>query len=291
MEKNLKEEVERFKKLSRIYERSFLDDATDFFDKIINTDEKSEKESFYQDLKDLSEKGGVSKSSSSDDIEKLQKALSLLYDISVDGVYGDETSESVKKFYQDYIDHQYDGEGDESTPDLIRNLMGVLKYKGLTPKEEMKSDDDKKPDIVKSDSKYDSGYITSDDMFYKKILERIDAPVTKENMKFLYAWRQSEGGRARNNPFNTTQRYKGATDYNWVGVKHYLTPEDGLEATVKTILNGRYRCIVDGLRNDIGAENISKCYSDLKTWGTGTLVNTVVSRYNSGAQPNVPPIA
>jgi hypothetical protein len=198
MEKNLKEEIERFKKLSRIHERSFLDKASDFFDKI------------------------------------------------------------------------------------IKGLADAIDYEGL--KEKIKSGG-------KSDSKYDSSYITSDDKFYKKILERIDAPVTKENMKFLYAWRQSEGGRARNNPFNTTQRYEGATDYNWVGVKHYLTPEDGLEATVKTILNGRYKCIVDGLRNDIGAENISKCYSDLKTWGTGTLVNTVVSRYNSGAQPNVPPIA
>jgi hypothetical protein len=49
-----------------------------------------------------------------------------------------------------------------------------------------------------------------------------------------------------------------------------------LEATVKTLLSGRYSCIVDGLKNDLGAEEISKC-SSLKTWGTGDLVSKVIN--------------
>ena len=43
---------------------------------------------------------------------------------------------------------------------------------------------------------------TTDDEFYKSILKGIGAPITDENMKFFYAWRQAEGGKARNNPFN-----------------------------------------------------------------------------------------
>ena len=46
----------------------------------------------------------------------------------------------------------------------------------------------------------------SDDEVYAEILRGIDAPVTAENLKFLKAWRQAEGGRASNNPFNTTYK-------------------------------------------------------------------------------------
>jgi hypothetical protein len=75
-----------------------------------------------------------------------------------------------------------------------------------------------------------------------------------------------------------------------VGVKNYATLEDGMVATVKTIKNGRYNCILQGLRDDIGADKISKCES-LKTWGTGDLVAKVVSSYNSGSNPKVSGLA
>ena len=67
------------------------------------------------------------------------------------------------------------------------------------------------------------------------------------------------------------------SDYNKVGVKNYSTPNYGIEATVKTLLLRYYTCIVDGLKNDIGADKISKCES-LKTWGTGDLVSRVLSK-------------
>jgi hypothetical protein len=57
-------------------------------------------------------------------------------------------------------------------------------------------------------------------------------------------------------------------------------------ATIKTLKNGYYNCIVSGLKDDIGASNIARCES-LKTWGTGDLVGKVVASYNSGANPNV----
>ena len=37
---------------------------------------------------------------------------------------------------------------------------------------------------------------TSDDEFYKRVLRCLGAKPTKGNMSFMYAWRQSEGGKA-----------------------------------------------------------------------------------------------
>ena len=80
----------------------------------------------------------------------------------------------------------------------------------------------------------------------------------------------------------------GATNFNKVGVKNYLSLDDGLIATVRTLTNGKYNCILNGLRKNLGASTIAGCRMDLKTWGTGDLVAKVVSRYNSGEQPKVP---
>jgi hypothetical protein len=121
-------------------------------------------------------------------------------------------------------------------------------------------------------------------------LENLDAPISNENLKFLYAWRQSEGKAGKFNPFNTTHGMPGATDYNSVGVKNYRSLEDGMVATIKTLKNGRYNCIIQGLRDDIGASNIAKCKS-LETWGTGDLVYRVIQGYEGGASPKIKKLA
>jgi hypothetical protein len=126
----------------------------------------------------------------------------------------------------------------------------------------------------------------TDEDFYKKLLSELGAPTSKENLKFLYAWRQSEGKAGKYNPFNTTHKMPNATNFNSVGVKNYASIEDGLNATLKTLKNGRYNCIVNGLKNDIGAKKISTdCLSELKTWGTGELLSKVVTSYEKGAKP------
>jgi hypothetical protein len=132
----------------------------------------------------------------------------------------------------------------------------------------------------------------TDDEFYNKLLEELGAPKSEENLKFLQAWRQSEGKAGKYNPFNTTQSMPGSTNFNSVGVKNYSSIDDGLSATIKTLKNGRYNCIINGLKNDIGAKNISqKCLSDLKTWGTGDLIAKVISGYDRGASPKISNIA
>ena len=127
----------------------------------------------------------------------------------------------------------------------------------------------------------------SDDEVYEAILTGVGVPITKENMKFMYAWRQAEGAKAAFNPFNTTKKKENATFYNCLsrkdgkcvgGVRNYSSQQEGIDATIETLkLSQHYGCITDGLKNDIGAKKIARqCKSALKTWGTGELVAKVL---------------
>jgi hypothetical protein len=192
----------------------------------------------------------------------------------------------IKKFFEIAPD-------DMKNTDIVKKLKDF--FKGLIPgldsdsnSENIKDSEDKTeliPDTT-----------TTDDDFYKKILDCIGAPHSKGNMSFFYAWRQSEGGKAANNPFNTTYKMDGAINYgnNTAGVKQYKSVEDGITATCKTLKLGYYTCIVDGLKNDIGARTITqKCDSDLKTWGTHAskpLISYVLNDYEGGKTPNPPSI-
>ena len=140
---------------------------------------------------------------------------------------------------------------------------------------------------------------TTDDEFYKSILKGLGAPITDENMKFFYAWRQAEGGKARNNPFNTTQSKPGSTFYNCLkkgvsgcksGVRNYLSSQDGIDATVRTIKNGRYQNIINALKSGDSAEKSAQALKS-SPWGTGELALKVVRGYNSGSSPKPPKIA
>jgi hypothetical protein len=139
-----------------------------------------------------------------------------------------------------------------------------------------------------------SNKTTSDDDFYKSILKCLGAEPTKSNMLFMYAWRQAEGGGAKNNPFNTTQKMEGATNYNKIGVKNYRTPEDGIQATCKTLTNGRnkygYDKIIDGLKNDVGLSKLSDAVVSSK-WGTKDLLTRITKDYIAGISPKPKDIA
>lgn len=164
------------------------------------------------------------------------------------------------------------------TPEMVKVLITKLKEKGVTS-EDLK----KNIDTINVND-------LADKNFYAKLLENLGAPVTDENMKFMYAWRQAEGKGGTYNPFNTTWDMPGSVKINSHGVRSYKSLEDGMVATVKTLKHPRYVCIVDGLKNNIGASEISKCES-LKTWGTGDLVAKVVTGYNNGSQPKLSSLA
>lgn len=164
------------------------------------------------------------------------------------------------------------------TPDLVKIIVDKLKQRGVT------SDDlQKRIDTVSLDD-------LSDKNVYAKILELLNAPITEENLKFLYAWRQAEGKGGKYNPFNTSWKLPNSTPINNSGVRSYQTLEDGINATIKTLKSNRYECIVNGLKNDIGAINISRCPA-LKTWGTGDLVYRVLLGYENGAKPKIQNLA
>jgi hypothetical protein len=207
-----------------------------------------------QEIKRIKELSNINEGSIN---ENLLSDIKHFFEIASDKILETDTVKKLKEFFSEYI------------PDL---------------------------DTETSETSLSFNETTTDDDFYKKILDGINAPHTPENMKFLYAWRQAEGGSAKNNPFNTTKKLEGDSLYgkNVAGVKNYQTVQDGIDATVKTLKNGYYDCIVNGLKNNIGALKISQsCDSSLKTWGTHgstDLVTQVINQYERGSKPKPKPI-
>lgn len=117
------------------------------------------------------------------------------------------------------------------------------------------------------------------------ILRGVGAPVTSENLRFLDAWAQAEGGSAANNPFNTTEGGHGAySSYNSVGVKNYGTAQGGIQATIDTLNNGRYGAIISALRS--GKSAMADAQAEATTpWGTGSLIMKVLGGPVTGGQP------
>ena len=148
---------------------------------------------------------------------------------------------------------------------------------------------DEMSDVIKKTDELIKDTNTTDDNFYEKILNCLGAKPTKGNMAFLYAWRQSEGATAANNPFNTTMKMGSTSNYNSHGVKNYRSIDQGIEATCKTLRLPYYRDIVSGLKDDVGLYELSRMKS-LEKWGTGDLVAKVADGYLSGNTPKPKPI-
>lgn len=121
-----------------------------------------------------------------------------------------------------------------------------------------------------------------DDPFYQAVLRGLGAPWNSATQRFLYAWRQAEGGSARYNPFNTTQRMPGSVAYNTVGVQHYPDAATGVAATVKTLLNGRYPTLVASMREGRSARAMADALA-ASPWGTGALAQKVLAAQEAGA--------
>lgn len=220
------------------------------------------------------------------------------------------TSGSIKNDKPDEDDHpvtdiEKDDEKETTTTDGLPSALAQLKaftdlLRGIKPpSKDEESDKNQEDDSEEKDDSNSSNTSvvdikdykiiepSNDDKdFYTKVLDGIDAPLSKQNYLYLYAWRQAEGAKSTFNPFNTTQKKEGSTFWNCLkrknnecigGVRNYTSKQDGIDATVKTLTNGHYKCIVDGLKSDKGATQIAKC-SDLKTWGTGDLVSKLLSK-------------
>ena len=100
----------------------------------------------------------------------------------------------------------------------------------------------------------------------QQLLRALGVPVTKTNVSSLAEWQRREGGTAAFNPLNTTQPAPGAGNYNSVGVRNYRSLQQGLNATVRTLRNGRY----DDILQALGSNQPLGSQQSLGVWGTGT---------------------
>lgn len=103
-------------------------------------------------------------------------------------------------------------------------------------------------------------------------LTALGAPCSQINVQILFEWMNEEsgGGGGMFNPLNTVQPFPGATNYNSVGVKNYLTYADGIAATVMVITDGQYDGIVSALK---AGNSVIQLITGITTsiWGTKTI--------------------
>lgn len=116
-----------------------------------------------------------------------------------------------------------------------------------------------------------------------ELLRRLGITPTTENTRALVVWAGAEGGHWANsahyNPLNTTQPAAGATSMNSVGVKAYNSWDQGFDATVQTLNNGRYGGILDALRSG-SAMDVANAVA-ASPWGTGSLMRKLLGSAGS----------
>jgi len=242
------------------------------------------------------------KGDSSQELRKLQlKLVRLGYTISETelnaGKFGQSTYDAVRSFQVDhelpvtgYIDLQLTKKLEspytkpisrtKSAWDKIASMLGVGAEK---PIEDVIADFEEEELTPEPGSIEDSSgvaipakttqiQIPSIDLtFYKKILNDLGAPVSKQNLLYFAAWATGETSQYKNNPFATTMNWKkdpSQTAGGSAGVKNYSTPQHGVDATVATIKLGYYSKILAGLRSDEGAVQLATYLMQSK-WGTG----------------------
>jgi len=92
------------------------------------------------------------------------------------------------------------------------------------------------------------------------LLPRIGAPACTNNVVSVVAWAAQEGTVAGWNPLATTYGMPGSTRFNSVGVRNYISLDQGLDATVLTIESG----LVDHGYGAIVAE-LQRCAPSMAT--------------------------
>ncbi len=108
------------------------------------------------------------------------------------------------------------------------------------------------------------------DEWARQLLAKLGIKATAANVTAVKAWMLAEGGNWNNtakfNPLNTTQDMPGAFRINSVGVKSYVSWDQGFDATVKTLKNGHYSAILSALKGG-SAKDIVKAVVN-SVWGT-----------------------
>lgn len=121
------------------------------------------------------------------------------------------------------------------------------------------------------------------------LLAKLGIRQTRANTQALVGWANAEGGhwnnQAKYNPLNTTQDMPGAGNTGSQGnIKVYRDWAQGLDATVKTLRNGRYGGILSALH---GSDPMAVASAIGQTpWGTGgDLVQRTIASASGAAAP------
>ena len=124
--------------------------------------------------------------------------------------------------------------------------------------------------------------------FSNGVVRKLGAEVTLHTRRALMAENQAEGVAAANNAYNTTLRTGCSTTFNHVGVQNYCTPEEGMNATVRTLKfpNHGYERIIRAIRNNAPAIVIVRAFGR-SDWGTDlALVEAVLRDIQHSRFPN-----
>jgi hypothetical protein len=123
----------------------------------------------------------------------------------------------------------------------------------------------------------------SSDSWWAAILSGIKAPDNATTRSNLNAWQACEGADATFNPFNTTLWWPRSSCYNSVCVRNYANFQDGVSATVSTILQSNMSPILAALRGSYNRDGFANAI-DASPWGTsGACVRSAPGGPTGGA--------
>lgn len=110
----------------------------------------------------------------------------------------------------------------------------------------------------------------SENAFIRATLADLGAPATQANITSLASWFPHEFPSwppgAVNNPMASTMPAPGATVFNSVGVRNYVSATQGAKATAATLANGHYPGIVAALRSGRGLCGNPSLAGEFLTW-------------------------
>jgi hypothetical protein len=119
--------------------------------------------------------------------------------------------------------------------------------------------------------------------FTRAILEKLHVPIKPSLLYFGVAWAVAEGCEAKNNPWATTEGYPDATDFNTDGVKNYKTWDDGINATMSTLVLDYYKQLVAALKDEKSSIGEIIAALNASPWGshiTLELYTEVMKKYD-----------
>jgi hypothetical protein len=127
----------------------------------------------------------------------------------------------------------------------------------------------------------------------KYFLKQVGAPITAQNMAAMTTWMAQEGGGggsltglgindAMYNPLNTKQHMTGSWKPGDMteDVQSYTSYSSGMQATVKTIKNGRYSNILSALKKGNDASAVLAAVN-ASPWGTNIPSSAVTTAGNN----------